>query len=133
MGLAHANITLENPKLPKLKPLQVKALADSGAVYLCVPEQVAEQLRLEPLYEREVILADGRKQICPYVGPVHVRFDNRGCMVGAVVMGDEVLLGAIPMEDMDLVVLPQARKVTINPENPNFASGAAKGFRHPRL
>jgi len=101
MGLASATITLENPKLPKLKALKVKALA--GSVFLCVPEHVAEQLQLEQIYEKEVITADGRRSVYPYVGPVHVRFDNRGCMVGAVVMGDEVLLGAIPMEDMDLV------------------------------
>lgn len=130
--MAHANITLENPKLPKLKPLKVKALADSGSVFLCVPEHVAEQLQLEEIYEKEVITADGRRAVYPYVGPIHVKFDNRGCMVGAVVMGDEVLLGAIPMEDMDLVVLPQARKVTVNPENPNIATAAAKGVRHPR-
>jgi hypothetical protein len=41
-------------------------------------------------------------------------------------MGDEVLLGAIPMEDMDLVVLPQQRMVDINPLNPNFAAAKAK-------
>jgi len=46
--------------------------------------------------------------------------------VGAVVLGDEVLLGAVPMEDMDLVVVPQTREVKINPENPNFAAGLAK-------
>jgi len=41
-------------------------------------------------------------------------------------MGDEVLLGAIPMEDMDLVILPQRREVDINPLNPNFAAAKAK-------
>jgi hypothetical protein len=41
-------------------------------------------------------------------------------------MGDEVLLGAIPMEDMDLVVIPHHRKVDINPLNPNYAAAKAK-------
>jgi hypothetical protein len=41
-------------------------------------------------------------------------------------MGDEILLGAIPMEDMDLVLLPQQRLADVNPISPNFASAKAK-------
>jgi len=51
---------------------------------------------------------------------------NRSTFVGAVVMGDEVLLGAIPMEDRDLAVKPQLREVDLNPQNPNFAAALAK-------
>jgi len=46
--------------------------------------------------------------------------------VGAIVLGDEVLLGAIPMEDMDLIVIPKTRTVDINPASPNFAHGIVK-------
>lgn len=46
-----------------------------------------------------------------------------------MVFGDEVLLGAIPMEDMDLVVLPGAQQVVVNPANPNIAVSIAKGVR----
>jgi len=45
---------------------------------------------------------------------------------GALVMGDQSLLGAIPMEDMDLVVVPQTREVIVNPNSPNIASSIAK-------
>ena len=41
-------------------------------------------------------------------------------------MGDHVLLGAIPMEDMDLVVSPKDRKIDVNPESPNIATGIVK-------
>ena len=41
-------------------------------------------------------------------------------------MGDEVLLGAIPMEDMDLVLIPHRRQIDINPDNPNFVAARAK-------
>ncbi len=41
-------------------------------------------------------------------------------------MVSEVLLGAIPMEDMDLIVIPKDRRVEVNPENPNFAAAKAK-------
>ena len=62
----------------------------------------------------------------PYVGPIETRFKNRAAYVGAIVMGDQVLLGAIPMEDMDLVVTPQDRRVDVNPLSPDIASTFAK-------
>jgi hypothetical protein len=64
--------------------------------------------------------------VIPYVGPIETRFKNRVAYVGAIVMGDDVLLGAIPMEDMDLVLLPTQRQADINQKSPNNASGSAK-------
>ncbi len=55
-----------------------------------------------------------------------VRFKNRTGFVGALVLGDEVLLGAIPMEEMDLVVNPRDRSVDVNPASPNIATGVVK-------
>ena len=131
MGLASARITLSNPRLDSLKPVEVEALADTGAVFLCIPEHVANQLQLETNLTKEVTTADGKRTLCPYVGPIHVHFDNRDCYVGAIVLGDQVLLGAIPMEDMDLVVLPLERRVAVNPLNPNFAAGLVKSMLNP--
>lgn len=129
MGLAVTKILLDNPRIDSLKPIEVEALADSGALFLCIPDHVANQLHLKETSQKEVTTADGRRQLCPYVGPVHVRFGNRECYVGAVVLGDQVLLGAVPMEDLDLVVVPSERRVIANPLNPNFAAGLAKGLR----
>ena len=129
MGLSAAKLSLDNPRLPSLKPIEVEALADTGALFLCIPDHVANQLQLRESSKKEVTTADGRKQLCPYVGPIHIQFQNRECFVGAVVLGDEVLLGAVPMEDMDLVVVPSERRVVPNPLNPNFAAGAVKGFK----
>jgi hypothetical protein len=55
-----------------------------------------------------------------------VRFKNRVRVAGALVMGDQVLLSAIPMEDMDLVVSPATRSVTVNPASPNVPSSTVK-------
>ncbi len=93
---------------------------------LCIPEHVALQLQLETNNQREVTVADGRKQLVPYVGPIEVIFENRNCFVGALVLGDEVLLGAVPMEDMDLLVSPAHRKLVVNPESPNFPHALVK-------
>ena len=132
MGIAHASLLLENPLRPELAPLAVEALADTGAVYLCIPEHVALQLGLSEKDEREVTLADGSKRMVSYVGPVEVRFGKRRCFVGAMVLGDETLLGAIPMEDMDLIVRPLTREVTVNPASPNFPSSIAKSAARRR-
>lgn len=129
MGLAHARITLANTRRGDLAAIEVDALADTGALHLCIPEHIAVQLQLEELEKREVTIADGSKRLVPYVGPVTIAFANRHCFTGAMVLGNEALLGAIPMEDMDLVVLPGRQQVAVNPASPNFPSSVAKGFR----
>ena len=126
MGYVHAEIKLKNPRLPKLKPIKTKAMADTGALMLCIPEHVSVQLKLETNSQREVTTADGRKHMVAYVGPLEVIFENRSCFVGALVLGDEVLLGAVPMEDMDLIISPAHRKVMVNPDSPNFPHALVK-------
>jgi hypothetical protein len=78
-----------------------------------------------------VVLADGHRRTVPYVGPVEVRFRNRRCFTGAMVHGNEVLLGAIPMEDMDLVLRSQLQSVDVNPESPNIPLSVAKVLHQP--
>ena len=126
MGLIRGTFQLLNPLSQELAPLEVSALADTGAVHLCIPEHVALQLQLQELEKREVVLADGHRRTVPYMGPVEVRFRNRPCFTGAMVLGNEVLLGAIPMEDMDLVLQPQLQSIDVNPESPNIAVSLAK-------
>lgn len=119
-------LTLSNPRFSEQKPVDVEALADTGATYLVIPDHIRIQLALEETSKKETTLADGSKKMVPYVGPIETKFKNRVAYVGAIVMGDEVLLGAIPMEDMDLVVAPQQRMVDVNPLNPNYAAAKAK-------
>jgi clan AA aspartic protease len=126
MGLITVQLSLSNPRRPEIEPVLTAALVDTGSTYLVIPQHVRLQLQLDEQMTKEVTLADGSRKLIPYVGPIETRFKNRVAFVGAVVMGDEVLLGAIPMEDMDLVILPQQRLADVNPESPNFASGKAK-------
>ncbi len=126
MGYVHVDIELSNPKRTELKPLKTRALADTGALNLCVPQHVVNQLDLQTSSMREVSVADGRTLNVPYAGPIEVAFENRTCFVGALVMGDSVLLGAVPMEDMDLIVDPLRRKVTVDPASPNIPHALVK-------
>ena len=123
MGHVFTDILVSNPRRLDLEPITLNALVDNGAATLCIPEHVRIQLDLEEAERREVTTADGNRQSVPYVGPVRIRFGNRTCFTGAFVMGDQVLLGAIPLEDMDLVVNPLRRTVTVNPDYPNLAHG----------
>ena len=126
MGLTNARILLRNPRRPELDAVEVDALADTGAIHLCIPLHIQMQLRLDEADAKEVALADGSRQLVPYVGPIELRYGNRVGFAGALVMGDTPLLGAIPMEDMDLVVVPRTREVIVNPLNPNIATSVAK-------
>ena len=124
MGLAHADLALKNPRTGA--EMNVRAMADSGSLLLCIPQHVALQLQLEELEKREVTLADGNRHLVPYVGPVQVRFANRRCYTGALVLGDEALLGAVPMEDMDVQIDMARQRLIVNPESPNIAVAPAK-------
>ena len=129
MGLVRARLSLRNPRREDLQGVEVDALVDSGAVHLCIPVHVQIQLGLEEIAKKEATFADGTRKLVSYVGPVELRFKTRVGFAGALVMGDEVLLGAIPMEDMDLVILPKTRTLDVNPESPNVATSVVKGAR----
>ncbi|MBY0521568.1 MAG: clan AA aspartic protease [Sphingomonas sp.] len=130
MGQIFATIELSNARDDSLAPMNVRALVDTGAVHLCIPAHVALQLKLPVQDRRGVTIADGSTLTVDYVGPIKVNFANRQCLVGALVLGDEALLGAIPMEDMDLVINPARQSLTVNPEHPNLAVSRAMGSRN---
>jgi clan AA aspartic protease len=126
MGLTHAKLVLKNPRKPELQGMEVEALADTGSNFLCIPSHVQCQLQLEEIEKREVVVADGTRKSVPYVGPLQLHFKNRTGFFGAIVLGDQVLLGVVPMEDMDLVVIPSSRTIDVNPASPNIACGIVK-------
>ena len=139
MGLTYAEITLANGadtahaklgRLPKeeVKQVKVKALVDSGAYMLTINEHIRCQLDL-PVYEkREAILADGTLVSCAIVGPVDVFFKNRATTCRAIVFpGDnEVLLGAIPIEDMDVLIDLKNNELIVHPDRPYMARTIVK-------
>jgi clan AA aspartic protease len=126
MGIIRSTFRFSNPVRTDLQPIDIDCLVDTGAVHLRLPEHIAIQLDLKELERREVTFADGRRLTVPYCGPVQIRFKNRLSFTGALVMGDEPLLGAIAMEDMDLVVVPSRHSVDVNPQSPNVPQSMAK-------
>ena len=108
--------------------MEVTALVDTGALHLCIPEHIAIQLGFDTNTSmvREGTLADNKKYLVPYVGPIQIMFQNRSCFTGALILGNDVLLGAVPMEDMDVIISPAKQAIVVNPESPNIASSIAK-------
>lgn len=129
MGITYADLRLGNQSRPGLDEINASALVDTDALHLCIPEHMAMQLQLSALKKREVQTADGKSHLIDYVGPVKISLLGRECLTGALVMGDQVLLGAIPMEDMDLIIEPARMKVSVNPLNPNIPMSLAKGLK----
>jgi clan AA aspartic protease len=126
MGTIRAEVDLSNPTKPELKPLKVNALVDTGAMTICIPEHVATQLQLREIEKREVRTADERTHVVPYVGPLQINFENRTSFTGALIIGESVFLGAISLEDMDLVISPSGQTITVNPQSPNIPSAIVK-------
>jgi clan AA aspartic protease len=120
MGIVYQHVRLANAAKPELEELDANALVDSGAADLCIPQNVALQLKLEVAEQRVITLADGREQVVDYVGPVRVEVFGRHAFTGAMVLGDQVLLGAIPMQAMDVLVDPRRHQLIPNPRHPNI-------------
>lgn len=134
MGLVYAEIELINGDdlalqrrfiigEEEVKRMKVTALVDTGSYMLCINENIQEQLQLPVVEKRKAQLANGEIVECDVVAPLEVKFKNRRTSVNAMVLpGDsEVLLGAIPLEDMDVLIHPLRQELIVNPDHPYFA------------
>lgn len=104
----------------KIKRMKVNALADSGSYMLVISEHIRDQLDLPVIEERIAKLADESERRAKVAGPVEIRLGNRRTTADALVFPEdvEVLLGSIPMEDLDVVIDPKHQRLVENPENP---------------
>jgi clan AA aspartic protease len=117
MGLIYADIELINGEdisyarkyiigEEEIKCMKVKALVDTGAYMLCINEEIQAQLKFPVAEKRTGQLANGQVIEYDVVSHVELKFKNRRTMCNAMVLPDnnEVLLRAIPMEDMDVLI-----------------------------
>ncbi len=107
----------------RIRRCTVRAMVDSGATMLAIPEYVRKQLDLRKIREIEAELADGSSVGLEVVGLVEVRFGNRSTTVDAIVTPNstQVRFGAIPMEGMDVLIDPKRERLIINPDSPDVA------------
>lgn len=134
MGLVYAEIELINGddlamvrrniiSEEEVKRMKVNALVDTGSIMLCINENIQEQLQLPVVETRKAQMANGNIVEYEVVAPVELRFKNRRTSCQAIVLpgSSEVLLGAIPLEDMDVLIHPQRQELIVNPDHPYFA------------
>ena len=119
MGLFKEEITLENStdresvrrgyiKEEEVRSLTVKATPDTGAWTLVINEEVRQKLGLGIEETSKSTLADGKTDTYGVTGGVKIRWKNRSTILPAVVVPEakDILLGALPLEAMDLMVDP---------------------------
>jgi clan AA aspartic protease len=95
------------------------ALVDAGAVSSVVPPNVMRQLGLEPYGERVAEYADGRNEVVPLTEPITFDIIGRETTEGAMVLGNEVIIGQTVLEVLDLLVDCSNRRVIPNPAHPD--------------
>jgi clan AA aspartic protease len=132
MGLVYADIEIfnyadetlhEDGYLPKekIRNIKVSAMADSGAIRLSINETIKQHLGLRVRQQLNISLADGTKRTLDVAGPIRLKFGDRDCITDAFVLpgNEEPLIGAVPMELMDLVIIPSENRLIYNPEHPD--------------
>ena len=118
-------------KKSDIRSVTVRAIVDSGSYMMAINENIVQQLKLAKVDEKVVALADGSRDTYDVVGPILVKFQNRTAGCNALVLPNnaEVLLGAIPMEEMDVLIDPKNQELIVNPERPYIAGGFMVGLQ----
>jgi clan AA aspartic protease len=125
MSIVHTEITLKNAvdvsnvstgiiKDRQIRQTTVQALVDTGAWTLVINEAIRDKLGLEIIGTDSGTLADGTKESFNVAGPLEIIWKDRRTICVALVLpnSDEVLLGAIPLEALDLTINPRKEEVT---------------------
>ena len=95
--------------------MTIKALVDSASVFLTVPEHIALQIAFDTskVSQRESVLAEGSRKAVPIIGPLRIYFADRTGDLSALALGDEPLIGAVPMEMRDLFLHPAMQTLNV--------------------
>ena len=128
MGMVYADIELANDwdvemvrkglmDKDEVRRIPINVLVDTGSFSLAINQTIQEVLQLTVIDQKELTLANGETILYDIVSNVEVRFKNRTCSCRAAVLpgNSEPLLGAIPLEEMDLIVHPAKQELMTNP------------------
>jgi clan AA aspartic protease len=98
----------------QVRQLTVNAVVDTGAVTLVINEETRDKLGLRVKRAGEATVAGGGKVQTQITESVDVYWKDRETSCRAVVLPGEkdVLLGALPLEGMDLTINPLRNEVT---------------------
>ena len=107
----------------EVRRMTVSSLVDTGSYMLCINEEIQQQMQFPVVEKRKGQLANGEIAEFDVVSSVELHFKNRRTICNAMVLpsDNEVLLGAIPLEDMDVLIHPLRQELIVNPDHPYFA------------
>jgi predicted aspartyl protease len=110
----------------KVRRVKIKGIVDSGAARLVLPASVGKQLGLRVTGQVKVRYADQRTGRRPEVEGVYLELLGRHSVFKAHLepKRDTALIGAIVLEDLDLLV--DCTKQKIYPRDPHFVISEAE-------
>lgn len=129
MGVFSVEITMRNwqnqflPEDEQGEDVICEAMVDTGATELCLPADIVEVLKLRQVGRMRVQTADAAQHYYRLVGMVDVEVQGRSSQVRAIELpaGSPVLLGAVPLEEMDWHISPKEGRLLPNPRFPDDA------------
>jgi clan AA aspartic protease len=97
----------------KIRETTVQVVVDTGAPTLIINEAIQKELGLRTKHLHESTMVNGDKVVCKIAAPIEIWWKNRSmvCEPRVVPGADRILLGVIPLEDMDLMVDPTNQKL----------------------
>jgi clan AA aspartic protease len=100
----------------KIRQMTAQAIVDTGAWTMVINEETRTKLGLLNRGYGEATLADGKEEVVAMAGPVEVWWKNRRFTGDALVLPEakDILLGAIPLEEMDLTINPKRELVGVH-------------------
>jgi len=123
MGIVHTEITLKNAidvgncrrgaiKETEIRQTVIQAIVDTGAMTMVINEQLRQQLGLGIVGTKQASLANNAKKTVQIAETVEIHWKNRSMTCEPwVTKSGKILLGAIPLENMDLIVDPVGQEV----------------------
>ncbi|MBU0899494.1 retroviral-like aspartic protease family protein [bacterium] len=107
-------------KEQEIRSLKCKALVDTGAIMVMLPQDMVEELGLESTRKVIVTYANEQKEERDIAGGLTLKIGKRAmdtdCIVGPP--GSEPLVGQIVLEELDLIVDCNKKTLSPRPESP---------------
>lgn len=103
-----------------LRECETQALVDTGALTLVIPQKIVEQLGLRIRSQQVARYANGFEERIDVTEAVLIECQGRQTAVEALVVGDEVLIGQVVLELLDLLPDCKNQRLIPNPANPDY-------------
>jgi len=124
METVYAELTLRNEwdvgqavngfiKPENIRTATVTAVVDIGSYSLMIDEQTAQKLGLGTTGEQRIRITNGERIVCPVTTPVEINWKDRQSVMRVIIVPglSQILLGLLPLEEMDIIVHPNKHEL----------------------